>query len=192
NAFNSVSGQTGVRAEAFGADSFRLIAEDGRNIIMEDAGGDAADLGLADSSNYGSVTLQSAGKIELTTLTGSIGNAGFEVGSYGGVEDGTTLSNIDITTVAGAEKAMKAVDNALSTISSKASELGAIQNRFDLTVQNLQATAENLSAANSRIRDADFAAETAALSRSQVLQQAGISVLSQANAKPQQVLSLLQ
>src|SRR5690606_19047002 len=140
NAFNSVSGQTGVRAEAFGADSFRLIAEDGRNIIMEGADGDAADLGLTDSSNYGSVTLQSAGKIELTTLTGNIGNAGFEVGSYGGVEDGTTLSNIDITTVAGAEKAMKAVDNALSTISSKASELGAIQNRFDLTVQNLQAT----------------------------------------------------
>lgn len=192
NAFNSVSGQTGVRAEAFGADSFRLIAEDGRNIIMEGAGGDDAELGLEDDEHFGSVTLQSAGKIELSTLTGNIDRAGFEVGSYGGVESGTTLGNLDISTIAGAETAIKAVDNALATISSKASELGAIQNRFDLTVQNLQATAENLSAANSRIRDADFAAETAALSRSQVLQQAGISVLAQANARPQQVLSLLQ
>ncbi len=192
NAFNSVSGQTGVRAEAFGADSFRLIAEDGRNIIMEGAGGEDADLGLEDGEHFGSVTLQSAGKIELTTLTGNIDNAGFAVGSYGGVESGTTLGNLDISTIAGAETAIKAVDNALATISSKASELGAIQNRFDLTVQNLQATAENLSAANSRIRYADFAAETAALSRSQVLQQAGISVLAQANARPQQVLSLLQ
>ncbi len=72
------------------------------------------------------------------------------------------------------------------------SELGAVQNRFDSTIANLATTSENLSAANSRILDADFAAETAKLSKSQVLQQAGISVLAQANARPQQVLSLLQ
>ena len=71
-------------------------------------------------------------------------------------------------------------------------DLGAIQNRFESTIANLATTSENLSAANSRILDADFAAETAKLSKSQVLQQAGISVLAQANARPQQVLSLLQ
>ena len=72
------------------------------------------------------------------------------------------------------------------------SELGAIQNRFESTIANLATTSENLSASNSRILDADFAAETAKLSKAQVLQQAGISVLAQANARPQQVLSLLQ
>ena len=71
-------------------------------------------------------------------------------------------------------------------------DLGAVQNRFESTIANLATSVENLSASNSRILDADFAAETAKLSKSQVLQQAGISVLAQANARPQQVLSLLQ
>jgi len=76
-------------------------------------------------------------------------------------------------------------------VASQRAELGALQNRFESTVSNLAITAENLTAANSRIRDADFAAETAELSRTQVLQQAGISILAQANQRPQQVLSLL-
>ncbi|MDE1463529.1 flagellin [Spartinivicinus sp. A2-2] len=84
------------------------------------------------------------------------------------------------------------MENALQQISSQQAQLGAIQNRFLSTINNLSISNENLSAANSRIRDADFAAETAELSRAQVLQQAGISVLAQANARPQQVLSLLQ
>ena len=79
----------------------------------------------------------------------------------------------------------------METVNAQRSELGALQNRFESTISNLQITSENLTAANSRIRDADFAAETAELSRSQVLQQAGISVLAQANQRPQQVLSLL-
>jgi len=70
--------------------------------------------------------------------------------------------------------------------------LGAVQNRFEATISNLAVQSENLSAARSRIADADFAAETAELSRTQVLQQAGISILAQANARPQQALSLLQ
>ena len=76
-------------------------------------------------------------------------------------------------------------------MASQRADLGAIQNRLESTVSNLQVTSENLNAANSRIQDADFAAETAELSRTQVLQQAGISVLAQANAAGQQVLSLL-
>jgi flagellin len=84
------------------------------------------------------------------------------------------------------------VDGALDTVNELRGQLGAVQNRFESTIANLSTSVENLSASNSRILDADFAAETANLAKSQVLQQAGISVLSQANARPQQVLSLLQ
>ena len=92
----------------------------------------------------------------------------------------------------GANDAIIRVDSALTFINSLRSELGAVQNRFESTITNLATTSENLSAANSRIKDADFAKETAELARTQVLQQAGLSVLSQANARPQQVLQLLQ
>lgn len=103
-----------------------------------------------------------------------------------------TVNNLDISTREGAEDAMVAVDYAFDKINGFRAELGAVQNRFESTIANLSTTSENLSASNSRIRDADFAAETAELARTQVLQQAGLSVLSQANARPQQVLQLLQ
>ena len=101
------------------------------------------------------------------------------------------MKDIDITTVEGATNALIAVDNAIGQVASQRADLGAIQNRMESTVSNLQVTSENLNAANSRIQDADFAAETAELQRTNVLQQAGISVLAQANAAGQQVLSLL-
>ncbi|MCR9184117.1 MAG: flagellin [Halieaceae bacterium] len=88
--------------------------------------------------------------------------------------------------------AITAVDSALTAINSTRADLGAIQNRFESVVTSLQTTSENLDASRSRIRDADFAAETANLARAQILQQAGISVLAQANAQPQNVLALLQ
>jgi flagellin len=193
NAINAKSGQTGVTAQALTSDQFTLVAADGRNIDLATA----TSIGLVATStgnitNVGSVTLKGAGKIDLSTNTGNIGNAGFTVGSFGGAQKGTLLSNIDITTAAGAQSAISAIDNAIQTISSNQANLGAIQNRFDNTITNLQATSVNLSAANSRIKDANFAAETAALSKSQVLQQAGISILSQANSLPKQVLSLLR
>lgn len=103
-----------------------------------------------------------------------------------------TLNNTDISTPEGADLAMIAVDYAIDQINGFRAELGAVQNRFESTIANLATTSENLSAANSRIRDADFAAESAELARTQVLQQAGLSVLAQANARPQQVLQLLQ
>ncbi|MBY6104759.1 flagellin [Marinobacter nauticus] len=105
---------------------------------------------------------------------------------------GGSLEDVAIDSVNGANDAIIRVDEALTTINSIRSELGAIQNRFESTIANLATTSENLSASNSRIRDADFAQESAELARTQVLQQAGLSVLAQANARPQQVLQLLQ
>ncbi|TNC83805.1 MAG: hypothetical protein CSH37_12930, partial [Thalassolituus sp.] len=136
------------------------------------------------SSREFSLELGNNGKDELEAL-------GFSAGTYGGGEDGQFLSDIDISTFEGAQSAITAIDNAIGQVASQRADLGAIQNRLESTVSNLQVTSENLNAANSRIQDADFAAETAELSRTQVLQQAGISVLAQANAAGQQVLSLL-
>jgi flagellin len=136
--------------------------------------------------------LVSAGQIELSTNTGNIANSRFEVGTYGGGQTGTLLEDVSVLSVKKAEETLTAVDNALQVINIQRANLGAVQNRFESTIANQAIAAENLTAANSRIKDADFAAETAALSRAQVLQQAGISILGQANALPQQVLSLLQ
>ncbi|MEQ8837757.1 MAG: flagellin, partial [Lacipirellulaceae bacterium] len=102
-----------------------------------------------------------------------------------------SLDDVNVLTVAGANAAIQRIDAALTSASDLRSTFGAIQNRFESTIANLSGTAENLSASRSRIQDADFAAETAALTRAQILQQAGISVLSQANAQPQNVLALL-
>ncbi|AMQ87937.1 flagellin [Marinobacter sp. LQ44] len=116
--------------------------------------------------------------------------AGFDDGQLAAATG--NLSSLSVTDVANANDAIKRIDSALQTVNSFRSELGAVQNRFESTIANLSTSVENLSASNSRILDADFAAETANLAKSQVLQQAGISVLAQANARPQQVLSLLQ
>ena len=106
--------------------------------------------------------------------------------------DTQTLNDTDISTQGGADLAMILTDFAIDSINGIRAELGAVQNRFESTIANLSTTSENLSASNSRIRDADFVAESAELARTQVLQQAGLSVLAQANARPQQVLQLLQ
>jgi flagellin len=103
-----------------------------------------------------------------------------------------SMSGTDVLNVADANNTISRVDAALEAVSGLDSKLGAIQNRFESTISNLQAVSQNLSSARSRIQDADFAKETAALTRGQILQNAGISVLSQANAAPQSVLKLLQ
>ncbi len=102
------------------------------------------------------------------------------------------MSDLDITTFDNATLALSIVDSALAKVNDQRAQFGAMQNRFESTTASLQITSENLSASRSRIQDADFAAETANLTRAQILQQAGISVLAQANASPQSVLSLLQ
>ncbi|MFN4351572.1 MAG: flagellin [Hylemonella sp.] len=102
------------------------------------------------------------------------------------------VSNLDVTTVVKASDALKTVDSALSFLSGERAKLGALQSRFDTTIANLQVTSENLTASRSRILDADFAAETAALSRAQILQQAATAMVAQANQLPQGVLALLR
>ncbi|HEY8939073.1 MAG TPA: flagellin, partial [Cellvibrio sp.] len=121
------------------------------------------------------------------TLTGLLDSNVGASGSFG-----AAISTISIDTQANAQKAIKVIDNALTTINDVRSDLGAINNRLDFTVSNLANISEKTSSARSRITDADFAAETANLSRSQVLQQAASAMLAQSNARPQQVLSLLR
>ena len=103
-----------------------------------------------------------------------------------------SLDTANVLTVTASNNTIQRIDSALTSISDLRSTFGAIQNRFESTIANLSTTVENLTASRSRIRDADFAAETAALTKAQILQQAGIAALSQANAQPQNVLALLQ
>ena len=103
----------------------------------------------------------------------------------------TTVSSMDISTVKGAQTAVSVIDQAIKTIDSQRAELGAVQNRFENTITNLQNIGENVSAARGRIQDTDFASETANLTKNQILQQAGTAILAQANQLPQSVLSLL-
>ena len=105
---------------------------------------------------------------------------------------GTAISAVDISTVAGANTALTAIDAALATVNATRAQLGAVQNRFSSTIASLQTTTENLTASRSRIQDTDFAAETANLTRAQILQQAGTAMLAQANALPNTVLTLLR
>ncbi|MBF6622140.1 MAG: hypothetical protein ITG05_01325 [Pseudomonas stutzeri] len=104
----------------------------------------------------------------------------------------SSVAKVDISTADGAQQALAVIDNALAGIDSQRADLGAVQNRFDNTINNLQNISENASAARSRIMDTDYAAETANLSKNQVLQQAGTAILAQAKQLPQAVLSLLQ
>ena len=158
------------------------------------AGDGFANLGTGTATGsaeeFGKLTLTSSSAI---TIAGNTpGNAGLSAGTSNLVLSGTTISTTDISTVAGANAALASVDSALTTVNGSRAQLGAIQNRFDSVVSSIQTTSENLSASRSRIRDADFAAETAQLTRAQILQQAGVSILGQANSLPQNALSLLQ
>ena len=144
------------------------------------------------SETYGALTLTSSSAIAIAGNTP--GSAGLTAGTAAvpTTGTGTTIAGTDISTVAGAAAALASVDAALTTINSSRASLGAIQNRFESIIVSIQTTSENLSASRSRIVDTDFAAETANLTRAQILQQAGIAMLSQANAAPQNVLALLQ
>ncbi|MFA7269782.1 MAG: flagellin [Sterolibacterium sp.] len=122
------------------------------------------------------------------------GNSSLLSTDAGGIISSTlfNVDTVDISTVDGANQAIGAIDGALTQVNAVRSSMGALQNRFISTISSLSATSENISAARSRIQDADFAAETAALTRSQILQQAGVAMLAQANQLPQLVLQLLK
>ena len=211
-AVNQFTNKTGVRAEIDVSGNLVMKADDGRNInIQEDMsitdGGGAgtsniesifqdgftqavgASSAVSNSFLYrGELTLQS---LDNVTISGGADIIGFNQ-TLLNVDETQNLATVDISTVEGANKALLAMDSALQSINGVRATLGAVQNRFETTIANLSTTSENLSAARSRIRDADFASESAELARTQVLQQAGLSVLAQANARPQQVLQLLQ
>lgn len=194
-AYNAVSGTSGVTATVNGAGAVTLTAADGRNIVVAGAGATAANASVAAGTTRSTISLRNESALSTSNI--AIGgtapaSAGFTLGTTASVLTGTVLSLIDISTVAGANTAMASVDAALGSVNSSRATLGAVQNRFSSTIQNLQTTSENLSASRSRIQDADFAAETAMLSRAQVLQQAGTAMISQANQLPQGVLSLLR
>ncbi len=108
------------------------------------------------------------------------------------VSDLTATSTIDVSSASAASAALANLDNDLDTVAQDRATFGAVQNRFEAVISNLQNYAENLTASRSRIQDTDFASETAKLTRSQILQQAGVSILAQANTVPQQALSLLR
>ncbi len=198
----AINGLTGYTASGSGT-SLDITKADGSNVVLVEAGSDSdAAEGLAGGTGGAGVTSTLRGVVNSIESSGAdlvIGgtgpaSAGLTAGTtnLSGTLGGTTIADTDISSVAGANAAIISVDAALATINSSRASLGAIQSRFESVVGALQTTAENLSAARSRIQDADFAAETAALTKDQILQQAGVSILSQANAQPQLVLSLLQ
>lgn len=145
----------------------------------------------------GSISLRSANGDEISVKYGDNADA-TDVLAFTGLQERNAASgvgsvaSINVSTAAGAQKAIGIIDKAIDQVSATRADLGAVNNRLDFTVSNLANISEKTSAARSRINDADFATETANLSRSQVLQQAATAMLAQSNARPQQVLSLLQ
>ena len=201
--------QTAINAEhaagrssvvASGASATNLTLTDDKfgsaNIVYSEtsagtAGGVIATTGTAAADGTGTTT---RGTITLSSGTGFTvaGSVAADAGLSTTSASLTSLSTVTIATVAGANTAITLVDGALSQIATVRGSMGALQNRFISVVSSLTASSENLSAARSRIQDADFAAETAQLTRNQILQQAGVAMLAQANALPQTVLSLLR
>ncbi len=211
NAINNKSGDTGVTAKVGNDGGLTLTAADGRNIEMtEELGGftaadsdtvvgyfgttltGAAATGAALTITKGSVELSSNAAMTIKSATND--NAVIFQGVADNTDDATsttTLNSTDIRTVDNANASIQRIDAAITQIDSLRGTFGAVQSRFESTISSLQSASENISAARSRIMDTDFAAETAAMTRAQILQQAGTAMVSQANALPQGVLSLL-
>jgi flagellin len=153
----------------------------------------ATDLAAAVNVEFAGAAVQDGTSVALT-LADSFSLSGAFIGQ-GSATDGDVrvgFAEISVANAAGADNSIRAMDAALNAINSARADLGAVQNRFESVIGSLTNTVENLSASRSRIMDTDFAAETAALTRAQVLQQAGVAMLSQANAAPQNVLALLR
>jgi flagellin len=204
NLFNDYSDRTGVTASNFNG-ALELRAEDGRNVSLgSDAANTALGLGnvtigtasaAAAITHYSRVTLSSDS--EFTVKAGAEGYLnfsalGFREGVFGGESEGMKVSEIDITSEAGASQSLSVIDAAITQISSAQARTGAFQNRLDYVVSNLSEASQNMSASRSRIMDADYATETTELARAQIIQQAATAMLAQANQSAQGVLALLQ
>jgi flagellin len=218
DAINAQSSDTGVTASLAGTD-LRLTAADGRDIKIGQTAAGGAGGGLVAGAGgpstvngvtYRDGTLDTVANADLDTdaainggtlrftanenivLTGDGTLMGLGAANATFALDTGTLSGVNVRSVVNANETISRTDSALTVISTLRGQLGAIQNRFESTITNLTAVSESLTASRSRIQDADFAVETANLTKAQILQQAGVSVLSQANAQPQLALSLLQ
>lgn len=174
-----------------GADAAQVIG-----FSMKSVGGTAAANSI---SAKGGFTLSGIAGVASTvngkTLSGSGNNISTVLGTTTTNKSFATVfkaSSISVSTQANAQFVFKGMDSLIAVVDKKRAELGAVQNRFQSTIRNQANISENLSAAKSRIKDADFASETAALTRSQILQQASSTILAQANQRPQAALSLLQ
>jgi len=189
NAINAVSGNTGVIASLSATQQLILTAVDGRNITL--AGTDptmSGALGFAAGTTAGGLTLESDTQINLTGTTPAA--FGLAAGVTA-VNTAVNVSSQSLTNQASATNAIKVYDDAVRQVSSLRASLGAIMNRLEMAVNNLSTTSENVSAARSRVMDADFAAETAIFARNQILQQASAAMLAQANTSGQIALQLL-
>jgi flagellin len=182
----ATAGITSTGSFATGDKTF--IDADGDDLVISKVltgtgtGGVASGIG----TNKGTITLAATGN-DIKITGNNEAKAGLTAGTTA-----TTGNTLDVSTVAGANLLITAVDAALSTVNGTRATLGAIQNRFESVVTSLQTSSESLSSARSRIEDADFAAETATLTKTQILQQAGTAMLAQANQLPQGVMSLLR
>ena len=186
-AVQSANGTLGDTERGFLDDEFQALSAEidriadvtefnGQNLLDGSASGLSLQVGINAATN-GSDTLT----VNISDMHAT------ELGSG----SGTMISDVDISSVSGAQSALGVIDNAISDISTSRAGLGALQNRLNVTISNLGSARENLSAANSRIRDVDVASETAQLTRNSILMQAGVSVLAQANQMPSIALSLL-
>jgi flagellin len=152
-------------------------------------------IGTTTLTEGGVVAAVKTGTVSLSSTKGPIATAGADTTVFAAAVSNSSFAAIaalDLSTANGANSAMSVIDAALNQVNSGRADLGAVQNRFASTIANLETVTENMSASRSRILDADFAKETAAMSRAQVLQQAANAMVAQANQMPQQVLALLR
>ncbi len=192
---NGVSGFTA----SFSGGNLSIATDDGSNFSLTQGGADAGVVagseGLTDNSG-GAQTYTFRGSVSINSsvdvaIAGANPSAAGLTAAANGTQTTETFTAINVLTAASSDTVLEVIDNALTTVNSSRANLGAVQNRFESVVANLATTSENLTASRSRIEDADFAAETARLTRAQILQQAGVSMVAQANSIPQSVLALL-
>ena len=196
NAINDVSSKTGVSAKVNSAGTgITLTNAAGNNITIANNAASTAAITIGGTATLASASAIGTGQLTLDSdksfgVTGATATDFFSSATASSQLQAT--SALDVTSVAAATRSLSIVDSALSAVNGQRAKFGALQSRFQSAIASLASRSENLSAARSRIQDADFAHETAALTRGQILQQAGIAIVAQANALPQSVLSLLK
>jgi len=187
-------GEVTINGTSIGAISSAANAQERAGQLVEAINRVSSQSGVGASYDQvtGDITLSSSAAWVIAGATNDATVAGVSNASVGTSSTTTGITTVSVASFSDAQLAIGQIDNALKSINTTRADLGAIQNRFSSTIANLQTTSENLTASRGRIVDADFAAETANLTRSQILQQAGTAMLAQANGLPQNVLSLLR